>query len=551
MLTHLLIKNYALIRQLEIGPSAHLNIITGETGAGKSIMLGAIGMLLGERADTKVLLDSGEKCVVEGSFNLAEYDLQPLFEQVELDFDQTCTVRREISPAGKSRAFINDTPVTLDVLRSVGGRLMDIHSQHDTLRLGADDFQLQIVDIFAANQRQQQIYRAAYRTYRQAELHCQRLLKEAAEARKELDYNSYLLDELNKAELDGLHQEEMELELERLENMELIKASLNLALQSLNTEEQSTESTLRNALGELRKITAFAANYQALFARVDSLFIELRDINNELADEEGRLFFDDEKAYQLRTQLDRIYTLQKKHLKDSVADLVALRGQLALKVGRMLNLDGEIAEAQAAQAQALLVLRAEATSLRESRQAVTNQIEEATNELLWELGMPDARLSVELAAVTPGPSGADTVAFLFSANKGVKPEPLKSVASGGEFSRLMLCIKYILAGKTALPTIIFDEIDTGISGEIAIKVSRMLREMSKRHQLFVISHLPQTAANGDCHYFVYKDNSAERAISRIKKLTKEERISEIAQMIGGANPSVTAVKNAKELLAMY
>jgi DNA repair protein RecN (Recombination protein N) len=551
MLNHLLIKNYALIKQLEIGPSPHLNIITGETGAGKSIMLGAIGMLLGERADTKVLLDSDEKCIVEGTFNLAEYDLEPLFEEAGLDFEQNCTIRREISPAGKSRAFVNDTPVTLDVLRSVGERLMDIHSQHDTLRLGSDDFQLQIVDIFAANQAQLASYRDTYRAFRRAEQHCQRLLKEADDARRELDYQSYLLAELNNAALDGLDQEAMEQELERLDNMETIKASLGLALQYLAGEEQSAEYTLRGALAELRKITAYSPKYEGFFARLDSVFIELRDIGSELADEEGRLFFDEERAQQLKTQLDRVYTLQKKHLKDSLAELVALRDDLAQQVGRALHLDDEIAAAQAAQAQARQAVEAEAARLREGRQAVTGQIEAATNDLLKDLGMPNARLSVDLAAVPPGPSGADAVAFLFSANKGVRPEPLRSVASGGEFSRLMLCIKYILAGKTALPTIVFDEIDTGISGEIAIKVSRMLREMSKRHQLFVISHLPQTAANGDCHYFVYKDNSAERTISRIKKLTKEERISEIAQMIGGANPSATAVKSAKELLAMY
>jgi DNA repair protein RecN (Recombination protein N) len=551
MLNHLLIKNYALIKQLEIGPSPHLNIITGETGAGKSIMLGAIGMLLGERADTKVLLDSDEKCIVEGTFNLAEYDLEPLFEEAGLDFEQNCTIRREISPAGKSRAFVNDTPVTLDVLRSVGERLMDIHSQHDTLRLGSDDFQLQIVDIFAANQVQLDDYQEVYRSFRRAEQHCQKLLKEADDARRELDYYNYLLAELNNAALDGLDQEQMEQELERLENMETIKASLSLGLQYLAGEEQSAENTLRGALAELRKITPYSPKYVEFFARLDSVFIELRDIGNELADEEGRLYFDEERAHQLKTQLDRVYTLQKKHLKDSLAELVALRDDLAQQVGRTLNLDEEIAAAQAAQAQARQAVEAAAARLRESRQAVTGQIEAATNELLKDLGMPNARLLVEMTAVPPGPSGADSVAFLFSANKGVRPEPLRSVASGGEFSRLMLCIKYILAGKTALPTIVFDEIDTGISGEIAIMVSRMLRDMSKRHQLFVISHLPQTAANGECHYFVYKDNSADRTVSRIKKLTKEERISEIAQMIGGANPSATAVKSAKELLAMY
>ncbi|MCU0451792.1 MAG: DNA repair protein RecN, partial [Bernardetiaceae bacterium] len=546
MLKHLLIKNYALIRQLELAPSGHLNIITGETGAGKSIMLGAIGLMLGERADTKVLLDEGEKCVVEGQFELAAYpELPALFAEADLDFEPTCSLRREISPAGKSRAFVNDTPVTLDVLRQIGERLMDVHSQHDTLLLAADEYQLQMVDAFAVHPERLAQYQAAYRQWRGAEQIFQKLIKEADESRKELDYHSFLLAELQKADLDHLDQEAAEQELEKLDNVEGIKAALATSLQALSTSEQAADNSLRAALAELKRIANFGPAYTEYHQRLNSLVIELRDLVRALEAEEEGLFYDDERAHQLRTQLDQAYTLQKKHLKNSVPELRQLRQELAEKVSRVQNLDDELAAAQTAAQQARQQMEALARQLSESRQAVLASLEQQTNQLLKDLGMPNAQLSVELAPVPPGPRGADLATFLFSANKGVRPEPLKSVASGGEFSRLMLCLKYILAGKTALPTIIFDEIDTGISGEVALKVGRMLSQMAQRHQLFVISHLPQTAANGDCHFFVYKDETAQRTESRLRRLSPEERVREIAQMIGGASPSPTALQSAK------
>jgi DNA repair protein RecN (Recombination protein N) len=551
MLKHLVIRNYALIRQLEISPSAHLNIITGETGAGKSIMLGAIGLLLGDRADTKVLLNEGEKCVVEGQFDIGEYDLQPLFEESDLDFDGHCTIRREISPAGKSRAFINDTPVTLEVLRRIGSRLMDIHSQHDTLLLAADDFQRDLLDAFAQHQPLVDAYAQAYRTWRKAEQTLQKLLAQADALRKDADYNQYLLEELRQLPLDEMQQEAMEQELERLDNIETIKTQLALLGQMLANDENAAENILRSALSEIRKIVNYSPRYQALAERMESLFIELRDIGSELESEEGSLFFDEEQAYTLKLQLDKLYTLQKKHGAATVAELVALRDSLAEKLSLTHNLDEAIADARTALEQAEAAMRAAAAQLSESRRAAAAPVALQTNALLQDLGMPNARLEIQVSDTAPAPHGADLVTFLFSANKGIRPEPLKNVASGGEFSRLMLCLKYILAGKTALPTIIFDEIDTGISGEIAIKVGKMLREMSKKHQLFVISHLPQTAANGEQHYYVYKDDTADRVISCIRELSYEERVGEIAQMIGGAKPSETAYQSARELLAMY
>lgn len=551
MLTRLFIKNYALIKELEINPSAKLNIITGETGAGKSIMLGAIGLLLGNRADVRVLFDEEEKCVIEADFRIGEYKLQPIFKEADLDFSEECSIRREISPNGKSRAFINDTPVNLESLELVASRLMDIHSQHDTLQLGTNEFQLAIVDNYAQNQQYREIYYQAYQAYTKAENAYKKLLSEAEQARKEQDYNTFLLEEFSKIKLDEINQAEMEQELEMLENAEAIKTKLNLILSFLTSDEQGAESILRSAMGELRQLESYSTRFQQLSERTNSIFIELKDIVVEIAKEEEKTFLDEERIVQIKETLNLVYSLQKKHYKTSVEELVALRNELIEKVNRVLNLDEEIEKLKKQKEQSYQTLLDIAEILSNSRKEVTQKIEQEVDILLKELGMPNAHLAIQLTDILPQASGANQVSFLFSANKGVKPDTLKNVASGGEFSRLMLCIKYILAGKTALPTIIFDEIDTGISGEIAIKVSKMMKEMAKRHQLVVISHLPQTAANGDCHYFVYKDNSSDRAVSKIKRLDEQERLTEIAQMIGGANPSHTAIQSAKELLAMY
>ncbi|TAH21207.1 MAG: DNA repair protein RecN [Cytophagales bacterium] len=551
MLSRLFIRNYALIKELEISPSPKLNIITGETGAGKSIMLGAIGLLLGNRADVRVLFDEGEKCVIEADFQIGAYKLHAAFKEADLDFSELCTIRREISPSGKSRAFINDTPVNLDNLQLITSRLMDIHSQHDTMALGTNDFQLNIVDSYAQNQQYKETYIQAYQAYTKAENAYKKVMAEAAQARKEQDYNTFLLEELNKIKLDDINQGELEQELEMLENAENIKTKLNFVLSYLTNEDQSTENTLRSALGEIRQLGNYSPRFQQLSERVNSIFIELKDIIAETTREEEKMFLDEERIAQIKESLNLVYSLQKKHYKNSVAELIALRNELSEKVNRVMNLDEEIENLKKQKEQSYQTLLDIADILGSSRKEVIVPIAQEIDKLLKELGMPNAHLDIQLTDIEPQASGANQVAFLFSANKGVKLDTLKNVASGGEFSRLMLCIKYILAGKTALPTIIFDEIDTGISGEIAIKVSKMMKEMAKRHQLVVISHLPQTAANGDCHYFVYKDDSSERSVSRIKQLTEKERLSEIAQMIGGANPSQTALQSAKELLEMY
>jgi len=551
MLKQLTIKNYALIQQLELLPSAQLNIITGETGAGKSIMLGAIGLLLGNRAENKVLFDETEKCVIEGVFDIKGYGLQAIFEENDIDYDETCVIRREIAPSGKSRAFLNDTPANLDLLKQIGVKLMDIHSQHDTLRLGTNEYQLGVVDAFAQNTDALQHYQQTYKAYRKAESNYKKLVTEAQAAAKELDYNKFLLEELLKAKLDNLHQETLEQELEVLENVEQIKEKLATTLQYFTDGEFGISKSLKSVLVQLNSLAHFGENYQNLANRLQSVVIEVQDIVREVESEEENLVTDQERTLALQEQLSLLYNLQKKHSATTVQELVTLRNELDKKVSLVLNLDEELQTAQKAQQKAMDEMKKAAEVLSTSRLAVLPSIENAINELLADLGMPNARLQIAHQPIDFEVMGNDEVTFLFSANKGKKPETLKSVASGGEFSRLMLCVKYILAGKTALPTIIFDEIDTGISGEVAIKVAKMMKKMSDRHQLVVITHLPQMASNGHAHYYVYKDNSTDRTISRIKQLNHEERVHEIAQMIGGAKPSATAYESAKELLAMY
>jgi DNA repair protein RecN (Recombination protein N) len=551
MLKQLSIKNYALIQQLEIQPAETLNIITGETGAGKSIMLGALGLLLGNRAESKVLFDEAEKCVIEGTFDIGSYGLQILFEENDIDYEAQCLIRREITPSGKSRAFINDTPANLELLKQISVKLMDIHSQHDTQQLGTNEYQLGVVDAFAQNQSFLTTYQEHYRNYKRAESAYKKMISESETYIKELDYNKFLLDELLRAKLDNLNQTELEQELEVLENVEEIKSKLSVSLQYLTDGEFGGAKTIKSVVTQLNQIANYGEKYQVLAERLQSLSLELADIIKEIENEEEKLFTDEEKMSQLQEQLTLLYNLQKKHNAISVRELTAIRNDLDKKVSLVLNLDVEIEAAKKAKETAFLVMQESAKKLSETRLLALPIMETELNGLLADLGMPNAKVLLQHNEIQYDNSGNDQIDFLFSANKGKKPESLKSVGSGGEFSRLMLCVKYILAGKTALPTIIFDEIDTGISGEIAIKVSKMMNKMAERHQLIVITHLPQMAANGAAHYYVYKDHSNEKTVSKIRKLTQDERVHEVAQMIGGAKPSQMAFESAKELLAMY
>ncbi|MEZ0610604.1 DNA repair protein RecN [Fibrella sp. WM1] len=548
MLSHLLIKNYALIEQLEMVPDQALNIITGETGAGKSIMLGAIGLLLGHRADTRVLYDPTQKCVIEGSFNVAGYVIETIFDEEELDYAELCIVRREISPSGKSRAFVNDTPVNLETLRRVTSQLMDIHSQHDSVMLGSNEYQLQIVDTYAQDDDRLRTYRADYQTYRDRQMTYDHLQNEAGAMRREFDYNNFLYQELLKANLQADEQELLEQELNVLENAGEIKERLLMAFEYLDNPEQSVVSQLKSAVGCLNQVTKVAEQYKALQERAQSALIELRDLADEISTEQESVDIDDSRAEVVRERLSLIYQLQTKHQASNVAALITLRDELGQKVSQVLNLDDELAKAKAKAEAAQKKMLTSAEALSKARMAVLKPIEKEIKGLLDDLGMPNASLQISAEKGRPTPSGIDTVSFLFSANKGVKPQQLKNVASGGEFSRLMMAIKYILASKRSLPTIIFDEIDTGVSGEIAIKMGHMMRDMAHTHQLIAITHLPQIAAQGTAHYFVYKDHSAAKTVSRVRRLSFEERVQEIAQMIGGKTPSPSAVNSAREIL---
>ncbi len=548
MLAHLLIKNYALIDHLELTPDPQLNIITGETGAGKSIMLGAIGLLLGSRADTKVLYNPAGKCIIEGTFDLSGYFIEHLFDEEELDFTTTCLIRREISPTGKSRAFINDTPVNLESLRRIAGQLMDIHSQHDTLLLGSNEFQLQIVDTYSQNEEILRNYHADFQAYRKANQVYNRLIAEAAQMRKEFDYNQFLYDELEKAKLQADEQEQLEQELMILENATDVRERLQLATEYLDNPEQSVIVFLKNAVSSLNAISKFAPQYEQLRERAQSVYIELKDLASEISDEQDNVEIDDTRAEEIRERLNLFYHLQQKHQVKTLKDLLAIQEELELKVSRVLNLDEDINRAKSAADKAQAKLQKSAEKLSNSRKAVMASVEKQVKTYLLELGMPNAALSIQHTIIEPSESGIDNVDFLFSANKGIKPQQLKNVASGGEFSRLMMVIKYILASKRKLPTIVFDEIDTGVSGEIAIKMGQMMREISKSHQVISITHLHQIATQGTAHYFVYKDNSSEKTVSKIRKLTFEERVKEIAQMIGGSKPSEAILQNAREML---
>ncbi len=548
LLSHLLIKNYALIDELELSPDHELNIVTGETGAGKSIILGAIGLLLGNRADTRALYNPEKKCVIEGTFGVSGYAIERVFDEEELDYSSTCIVRREISVSGKSRAFVNDTPVNLETLRRVTSQLMDIHSQHDSVLLGSNEYQLEIVDTYAQNENLLHSYRTDYQDYRVKKVAYDQLQTEAKAMRKEFDYNNFLYEELANAQLQPDEQEQLENELTILENAEDIKERLQLAYEYLDNAEQSVIDFLKGTLSNLAYISKLSGQYEQLHQRAQSSLIELRDIADEISSEQDSVEVDDARVETIRERLNLIYQLQTKHQASSVQDLLLLRDELGSKVSKVLNLDDALDAAKAQTTAAYSKLLASAETLSVSRQAALLPIESEIGALLYDLGMPNASLKIQAETTKPMPAGVDTIEFLFSANKGIKPQQLKTVASGGEFSRLMMAIKYILASKRSLPTIIFDEIDTGVSGEIAIKMGNMMHDMAHSHQIIAITHLHQIAGQGTAHYFVYKDHSADKTVSRIKKLTLDERISEIAQMIGGKNPSTSAVKNAREII---
>lgn len=548
MLKHLTIKNYALIKHLELEPSAGLNVVTGETGAGKSIMLGALGLLKGNRADTRVLWDENEKCITEGIFEIGSYKLKSFFKAEDLDYDDTTVIRREISPGGKSRAFINDTPVTLDVMKKLGNLLLDVHSQHETLQLSNQDFQLKLIDAYAGNHALQETYSVAWKDYLDAKKGYDTLVSEADTLRQEAEYISFQLDELVKAGLDADEQEKVESELKIMEHAEDITGRLHATLEVLNQSEFSARNGLSEARAHIQVIASYTPQYESLKQRLESVLIELDDIIQEVEKQQSTVEFDPERAEFLKERINLLYRLLKKHRSNSVSDLLVLQEELQRKANLTSNLDEALASAQKQYTAALAGLKEAARKLTASRKKIFEPLTKEITRLLKELGIPDAALKIDHQETAPALTGADAIEILFSANKGITPRPLAQVASGGEFSRLMFCIKYVMAEKTAMPTLVLDEIDSGISGEIAIKLGDLMKTMAEHHQLVTITHLPQVAAKGEAHYFVFKDSSSKKTISNIKALSEPERIEEIAKMIGGDKPSKVALESAKELI---
>lgn len=548
MLRQLTIKNYALIQHLEMEPASGLNVITGETGAGKSIMLGAVGLLLGNRADTKVLWDENEKCITEAEFEIGAYRLQKLFKSEDLDYEPRTVIRREISANGKSRAFINDTPVTLDVLRKITSRLMDVHSQHETLELGSRTFQLNLIDSYAGNQKLLEQYEAQWLAFTTAKQEYENLLAESNALKQEADFVKFQLDELTKASFAEGEQETLESDLKIQENAEEIKSKLNHVIQALGSSEYAVSTLLADARTQLNAISSYSASYQTLHKRIESLKIELDDILKEIESEEENVEFDEARREEVSQRLSILYTLLKKHRVNTIAELLKVQEDFAMRSSKVNNLDALLADLKQKASKAEEELNAKADTLSKARQKVFGPLSKQMMSLLKELGIPDAKVKIESEDIVPGPAGKDNVEVFFSANKGIDVRPLAQVASGGEFSRVMFCLKYIMAEKTAMPTLVLDEIDTGVSGEIAISLGRLMKEMAGSHQVISISHLPQIAARGDAHYFVFKNSNSKKTVSSIKKLTDEERIEEIAKMIGGAKPSNSAIASAKELI---
>lgn len=549
MITSLSIKNYALIEKLAIDFSKGFSIITGETGAGKSIILGAIGLVLGKRADLTSLKNKEEKCVIEAQFEIGKYNLKEFFEANDLDYEEETIIRREILPSGKSRAFINDSPVNLQELQDLSLYLIDIHSQQQTQELSDENVQFKIIDAIANNAEIIVEYQKLLKSYKSDKSKLNALLKKQSDAGKEQEYHTFLLNELVAAQLKSGEQEELEADYEKLNNVEIIKESLDKSLAIANEEQFGVFHNLNEIKNALQKVALFSPEYQNLFERVSSLTIEFDDVSKELESCSEKLLNDPVQLELVNQKLQLIYNLQKKHQVSSVDDLLQIQSDLGNSLLELDNMDEEIASLSKIIEEKAIELDDYASKIHENRVNAIPKLSEQLVAILETLGMPNARFNMELQpSETYFQNGKDELQFLFSANKGTDFGLLKKVASGGEMSRIMLAVKAILAKYSKLPTLIFDEIDTGVSGEIAIRMGEIMKEMSNTMQIFAITHLPQIAAKGDSHFKVSKSTVGDDTQSELKLLSQEDRIIEIAQMLSGANISDSALNHAKELL---
>ena len=549
MLTQLSINNYALIHQLSIDFSSGLSIITGETGAGKSILLGALGLVLGNRADLSSLKDTSTKCIVEAKVAISTYNLQDFFKEVDLDYELETIIRREILPSGKSRAFVNDTPVTLSVLNQLRIKLIDVHSQHQTMQLSDNNFQFAVIDAFAKNKERISSYHRGFVQLNQLKKELVELEKKQREAHQQYDYNSHLFKELTAADLKVDEQHLLEEKLERLNNVEDIKLNLSEALEISITEEIGIQSSVNNLENKLSKIAPFYKGYQNLLERITSVKIEIDDIVAELENANESIDFNPNEADEINDRLQLIYNLQKKHYVNSIEALLQVYEELSEKVLQVENADEVIANKQQEINIVSEKLDSIAATISKARNTSIPKLTKELENLLADLGMENARFSIHIKPTKNYFSnGKDALEFLFSANKGGNYGELKKVASGGELSRIMLSVKKVLSTSTQLPTIIFDEIDTGVSGEVSNKIAAIMQQMSHHMQVIAITHLPQIAAKGSSHYKVFKEEINGVTTTNLKQLSSEERIVEIAEMLSGKDISDTALIHAKELL---
>lgn len=552
MLKQLYIRNFTLIDTLDIHFNPGFSVITGETGAGKSIILGAINLLLGQRADVKSIKSNSSKCVIEAHFDISRYNMQDFFIENNIDFDDTdCILRRELNSSGKTRAFINDTPVALNLMRTLGQQLIDIHSQHQNLLLNEEDFQLNVVDIIAKDRELLIKYKEHFNAYKDAKKAVDRLCKEIEENKKNEDYIRFQLKELTEAELKDGMQEELERESEKLSHVEEIKTALYSAGTSLNSYESDNNvlDKVKEASRSIIGITSIYPEISSISDRLESCFIELKDISDEINSEADNIEFDPSRLEQINSQLDKIYSLEQKYHVSNIADLINIQNNLEKQISNIDNSDEELDKLKSEEARLLKECEAIASKLTEIRTKASKVIEQEMRDRLIPLGIPNVRFSIKIENKNISEDGHDRISFLFSANTSTPVQPVAQVASGGEIARVMLSLKAMISGAVKLPTIIFDEIDTGVSGKIAEKMGDIMQEMGKANrQVISITHLPQIAAKGTTHYKVFKEETEHGTSSRMLILSKDERTKEIAQMLSGSEISDAAINNAKELL---
>jgi DNA repair protein RecN (Recombination protein N) len=549
MLQHLRIQNFALIEQTEVHLNKGLTVITGETGAGKSILLGALGLTLGNRADVSSLHNKAKKCIIEAQFNIAEYQLKSFFETHELDFEEVTTIRREITPEGKSRAFVNDTPVTIAVLKELGDQLIDIHSQHETLLLKETNFQFELVDAFAQTTLLFIEYKKQFNALQKLKKQLEELVIQEIQAKKELDYFQFQCSELDEANIKVGEQHQLEEESETLENAEFIKGNLVKSSIAISGGDENVVSGLAIVKQQLQSVAKFGKHFNELYERINSVTIELKELSKDIDACEEDVVYDNARLEEVNAQLDKLNRLLKKHGAKSEDELLVIKDDIEKKLQQFSSLELSIEKTQKEISLLEKQCKILAKDLSDKRQKSTVGIEQNIKAMVASLSMANAQFKIELKQQDKLTiNGLDAISFLFTANKGADFKELYKTASGGELSRLMLCLKALLAERTALPTIIFDEIDTGVSGDVADKIGNILLAMGKNMQVITITHLPQMASKGTNHLFVYKSDTKDKTTSSIKPLTKDERVAEIAKMLSTGMPTETAIKNAKELL---